>query len=481
MKSIKLLVILLFLTNLCAISQHHEQNYTPDPNPRIQQRIGEWQDIKFGLLMHWGPYSQWGIVESWSICPEDEGWCVPDTVKDYFAYKKHYENLGKTFNPTKFDPAKWARAAKEAGMKYVVFTTKHHDGFCMFDSKYTDYKITGPDCPFHTNPKADVTKEIFNAFRNEGLWVGAYFSKPDWHTPDYWWSHFPPLDRNVNYDPAKYPDRWNNFVNFTHNQVMELCTNYGKIDLFWFDGGWVQKNGPTGERPHAEGFSVKKRFDQDIKMDELVTEIRSKQPDAIVVDRAVEGKNQNYLTPENTVPDKMLPYPWESCIILGGGWSFSYNAKMRPTREMIHMLSDIVAKGGNLLLNIGPGPDGTWYDSAYDRLKEIGDWLKINGQAIYGTRPIAPYLDGKLRFTKGKDNSVNVIYLLAENEMLPLSVTVQGFAPEKGARITLLGKKGSSLKWTADGSGFKISIPESLGKAMPSKYAVVLHIDKIAK
>ena len=481
MKSIKLLVILLLLTNLYVVGQHHEQNYTPDPSPRIQQRIGEWQDIKFGLLMHWGPYSQWGIVESWSICPEDEGWCVPDTVKDYFAYKKHYENLGKTFNPTKFDPAKWARAAKEAGMKYVVFTTKHHDGFCMFDSKYTDYKITGPDCPFHTNPKADVTKEIFNAFRNEGLWVGAYFSKPDWHTPDYWWSHFPPLDRNVNYDPAKYPDRWNNFVKFTHNQVMELCTNYGKIDLFWFDGGWVQKNGPAGERPHVQGFSVKKRFDQDIKMDELVTEIRSKQPDAIVVDRAVEGKNQNYLTPENTVPEKMLPYPWESCIILGGGWSFSYNAKMRPTRDMIHMLSDIVAKGGNLLLNIGPGPDGTWYDAAYDRLKEIGDWLKINGQAIYGTRPIAPYVDGKLRFTKGKDGSVNIIYLLDENEKFPASITVQGFVPEKGAGITLLGKKGSTLKWIAEGKSFRISVPESLGNAMPSKYAVVLHINNIAK
>ena len=481
MRSITLVVILFMLNVLQAYSQHNEQTYTPDPNPRIQKRISEWQDIKFGLLMHWGPYSQWGIVESWSICPEDEGWCVPDTVKDYFAYKKHYENLGKTFNPTKFDPAKWAKAAKEAGMKYVVFTTKHHDGFCMFDSKYTDYKITGKDSPFRTNPKADVTKEIFNAFRNEGLWVGAYFSKPDWHCPDYWWPHFPPLDRNVNYDPAKYPERWNNYVKFTHNQVMELCSNYGKIDLFWFDGGWVQKNGPIGERPHSKGYSVKKRFDQDIKMDELVTEIREKQPEAIVVDRAVPGKNQNYLTPENTVPDKLLPYPWESCIILGGGWSYSFNAKMRPTREMIHMLNDIVAKGGNLLLNIGPGPDGTWYDEAYVRLKEMGEWLNINGEAIYGTRPIAPYVDGQLRFTNGKDGSANVIYLLKENEKLPAEIQVKGFVPEKGARITMLGKKGSSVKWKADGSGFKISVPEKLIKEIPSKYAIVLHISQVVK
>ena len=481
MKFIKLVFLVLIFSVLKVSGQHYEQSYTPDPDPNIRQRIDQWQDIKFGLLMHWGPYSQWGIVESWSICPEDEGWCVPDTVIDYFNYKRRYENLGKTFNPVKFDPEKWAKAAKEAGMKYVVFTTKHHDGFCMFDSKYTDYKITGKDCPFNTNPKADVTKAIFNAFRNEGLWVGAYFSKPDWHSSDFWWPQFPPFDRNINYDPAKYPERWQSFVNFTHNQVMELCTNYGKIDLLWFDGGWVQKIAPVGEPPRVPGFRVKKPYNQDIKMDELVTKIRSKQPLAIVVDRAVEGKNQNYLTPENTVPDKLLPYPWESCIILGGGWSFSYNAKMRPSREMIHMLADIVAKGGNLLLNIGPGPDGTWYDSAYDRLKNIGDWLKINGEAIYSTRPIAPYTDGKLRFTRTKDGSAYIIYLLSENEKLPSEISVKGFIPEKGAKITLLGKKGSSAKWKADGAGFKISVTDALSKTLPSEYAVVFKVNTVAK
>jgi alpha-L-fucosidase len=478
-----LLILFVFLCSFSVVyGQHEEQSYTPDPSPIIQKRIDQWQDIKFGLLMHWGPYSQWGIVESWSICPEDEGWCLPDTVKNYFAYKKQYENLGKTFNPTKFDPERWAKAAKGAGMKYVVFTTKHHDGFCMFDSKYTDYKITGANCPFHTNPKADVTKEIFNAFRKQGLWVGAYFSKPDWNTPDYWWSHFPPLDRNVNYDPAKYPERWNRFVNFTHNQVMELCTNYGKIDLLWFDGGWVQKNGPIGDKPaYSEGYRTKKRFDQDIKMDELVTKIRSKQPEAIVVDRAVPGKNQNYLTPENTVPDKLLPYPWESCIILGGGWSYSFNAKMRPTREMIHMLNDIVAKGGNLLLNIGPGPDGTWYDEAYVRLKEMGDWLTINGEAIYSTRPIVPYTDGQLRFTQDKKGAANIIYLLKENENLPATIAVNGFFPAKGSKINLLGIKGSHLKWSKNGTGFTVAIPKAVATALPSKYAVVLHISQIEK
>lgn len=481
MKSIKLFLLILFLTGLRVSAQHDEQIYIPDPNPLIQKRIDQWQDIKFGLLMHWGPYSQWGIVESWSICPEDEGWCVPDTVKDYFAYKKRYENLGKTFNPVKFDPVKWAKAARNAGMKYVVFTTKHHDGFCMFDTRYTDYKITGEDCAFHTNPKADVTKEIFNAFRNEGMWIGAYFSKPDWHSSDFWWPQFPPKDRNVNYDPALYPERWNSFVNFTHNQVMELCSNYGKIDLFWFDGGWVQKKEVKAKTPEIPEFIVKKPYNMDIKMDELVEKIRAKQPDAIVVDRAVEGKNQNYLTPENTVPDKMLPYPWESCIILGGGWSYSFNAKMMPTRKVIHMLSDIVAKGGNLLLNIGPGPDGTLYDEAYIRLKEIGDWLKINGEAIYSTRTLAPYYDSNLRFTRGKDGSAFIIYLLDENQKLPLEIKVKGFVPAKGAKISMIGGNGTSLKWISEGDIFKILINESQSKAMPSQFAVVFKVSNILR
>ncbi|HNG07420.1 MAG TPA: alpha-L-fucosidase, partial [Saprospiraceae bacterium] len=178
MEKFSLCMLFLLITMMFArIAYSQEQAYYPDPDPLIQKRIEEWKDLKFGLLMHWGPYSQWGIVESWSICPEDVSWATgariaKDSVSDYFTYLKNYENLKSSFNPVKFDPQRWAKAASDAGMKYVVFTTKHHDGFCMFDTKTTDYKVTDPACPFSANAKADVTKEIFNAFRNENMWVG---------------------------------------------------------------------------------------------------------------------------------------------------------------------------------------------------------------------------------------------------------------------------------------------------------------------
>ncbi len=229
MKKILCCLILLISIKIQAQQHNFSDSYVVPSDTLVQQKLAQWQDIKFGLLMHWGTYSEWGIVESWSICPEDEGWTQrkgPYAAK-YFEYVKAYENLQTTFNPTKFDPDKWAAAAKDAGMKYVVFTTKHHDGFCMFDTKQTDYKITSSKTPFSTNPKANVAKEVFDAFRKDGFLIGAYFSKPDWHCPYYWWPYFPPKDRNVNYDPKKYPERWNDFKNYTYNQIQELMTGYG--------------------------------------------------------------------------------------------------------------------------------------------------------------------------------------------------------------------------------------------------------------
>jgi len=372
-------------------------------------------------------------------------------------------------------------------MKYVVFTTKHHDGFCMFDTKETDYKITDKDCPFHTHEKANVTKEIFDAFRKEGLWTGAYFSKPDWHSEYYWYPYFPPLDRNVNYDPEEYPERWEKFVQFTHNQIMELMADYGKVDILWLDGGWVaaQKDEIEGwyyrrVKNSPSGFIKNKIVNQDIRMDDLVEKARQKQPGLIVVDRAVPGKNQNYLTPENRVPEKALPYPWEYCIIAGGGWSWVPNAEYKSGKEAVHMLVDIVAKGGNLLLNIAPGPDGTWHDGTYKLLEEMGSWMAVNSEAIYETRAIAPFKDGKVCLTRKKNtNTVYGIYLAADEEdNPPTKIWLNSIQPEDGAEVSLLGVEGK-LKWEKVGTGFSVEIPQDIRNNPPCEFAWIIKISEI--
>ena len=286
----------LFLFLLAMLSSNSLCQEKPNPSDRetdpvIIQKLEQWKDRKFGLLMHWGPYSQWGIVESWSICSEDEPWCSRN-IKNYNDYCRKYMKLKETFNPTRFDPSKWAIAAKYAGMQYVVFTTKHHDGFCMFDTRLTDYRITDAGCPFHSDPRADVAAEIFKSFREEGFWAGAYFSKPDWHSNDYWAEEWATPTRNVNYDIKKHPDRWKNFSKYTYNQIEELMTRYGKLDILWLDGGWVcpQNN-------------------QDIDMPGIAKMARKAQPGILIVDRTVAGKYENYRTPEQEVPRKAARLP----------------------------------------------------------------------------------------------------------------------------------------------------------------------------
>lgn len=450
-------------------AQHH--SYVAPSDPLVQQKLEEWKDLKFGLFMHWGTYSQWGIVESWSLCPEDEGWTVRrgPYSNDYFGYRKAYEDLKKTFNPTKFDPSKWADAAKAAGMKYVVFTTKHHDGFCMFDTKQTDYKITDKNSGFYTNPKNNVAKEIFNSFREKGFWTGAYFSKPDWHNENYWWPYFPPKDRNVNYDPKKYPERWNAFKDFTYNQVEELMRDYGKMDILWLDGGWVR---PLSTVDRTVEWQKGIKDDQDIDMKRIGTMARKHQPGLIIVDRTVTGEYENYTTPEQEVPEKPLSYPWETCMTMGNSWSFVPNDQYKSARQLVHLLVKIVSRGGNFLLNIGPGPDGDLDPVAYQRLEDIGKWMSVNGGAIYATQPIAPYSTGSFYFTQNKkDSSINAIYLASETEkQLPSEIRIPNFTLTKAAKISIFGAR-NKLKWEIAGADILIHIPKSLQQTIPASFA----------
>ena len=453
--------ILVCLTLACRAEEN-----PVEMEPWLRQRLEWFQDLKFGFMMHWGPYSQWGCIESWPLVEEDK-WARPDELqawqergKDLERFKRDYWALSKTFNPEKFAPAQWAKTAKEAGMKYVVFTTKHHDGFCMFDTRLTDYRITAPEVPFHENVRSNVVREVFDAFRNEGLGIGAYFSKADWHSPYYWSPDAPARTRNPNYDPLVEPKRWEQFVAYTHGQIKELMTGYGHIDILWLDAGQV--------RPPK----------QDIRMDKLATMARQHQPGLIVVDRTVGGRYENYRTPEQEVPDKPLPYPWETCMTMGEQWSFKPNDHYKSAHRLICLLVDIVGKGGNLLLNVGPQPDGELSAAAQRRMKEIGDWLRINGTAIYATRPCPPFKEGQIVFTR-KANSLYAIYLTRdENEGLPETLNFSSIQPKTGSTVLLLGSN-RKLNWRTDAGGTTtIQIPADLAKTPPCRYAFAFRIEQ---
>ncbi len=470
----KLLFFIAIFISFSLFAQEHNASlkYTVPSDKLVQAKIQEWRKIKFGLLMHWGTYSQWGVVESWSLCPEDEGWTQRKGpfAKDWFGYKQAYENLQTTFNPVKFNPTKWAQAAKNAGMKYVVFTTKHHDGFCMFDTKQTDYKITSVKSLFSKNAKANVTKEVFNAFRAQGFMTGAYFSKPDWNTPDYWWKYFPPKDRNVSYDPKKYPERWNAFKKFTYNQIEELMSGYGKVDILWLDGGWVR---PYSSIDTSVEWQRTITHNQDIDMGNIAAMARTHQPGLMVVDRTVHGEFENYVTPEQQVPATYLPYPWESCMTLGNSWSYVPNDQYKSSRKVIHLLTEIVSKNGNLLLNIGPGPDGEWDPNAYARLEQIGKWININGEAIYDADadPALPG-QGKWVFTK-KQDCIYAIYQLAEKEAIAetYSLNIKLYHPIKEVQILGMDQK---LNYKQENNNLTITAPST--KINANTEAVVFKI-----
>ncbi len=438
-----------------------------ETDPLVLQKLEWFQDQKFGLMMHWGPYSQWGVVESWSICSEDEPWCRR-SLPDYVEYKRRYEALPKTFNPVKFDPSLWARAARAAGMRYVVTTTKHHDGFCMFDTKQTEYRITGPDVPFARNPRANILKETFDAFRREGFGIGAYFSKPDWHSPDYWAPEWATPDRHVNYDTDKYPERWKKFKDFTHAQIRELMTGYGPVDILWLDGGWVR---PYPVLPAGLKGLIRQPFNQDIDMPALAAMARGHQPGLIVVDRSVTGRYENYRTPEQEVPEKPLPYIWETCMTMGDSWSYIPNDHYKPANRLIHLLVDIVSKGGNFLLNIGPDAQGELPPDSLARLREIGDWMAVNAEAIYKTRPVAPYKEAKICFTRLPDGAVCAIYLAdADESRPPESLMLTSHQPRPGSKVEMLGVK-NTLRWEPVGKGVLIHIPPSAVRNPPCRHA----------
>ena len=423
--------------------------YVPPVEEDVKARLAEWQDLKFGLFIHWGAYSQWGIIESWSLAPDDISWQYKARKDmDYFDYVREYEHLKDTFNPVGFDPGKWADAARYAGMKYVVFTTKHHDGFCMFDTQQTDYKVTDEGCAFHTDPRANIAKEVFEAFRARDIKPGAYFSIPDWHSNDFWWRRFPPKSTRANYKASEHPEKWAAYQDFVAAQLDELTSGeYGDLFLMWYD------------MPVTDD-SKEARYD----WERFAGIVRGNQPGMIMVARGQHDIYENYQTPEQTIPEKALDCPWESCVTMTYSWSYRPGAEYKSVKELLTMLVQIVSRGGNFLLTVGPGPDGTLEEAAYDRLKGIGDWMQVNAEGIYATKAIAPYQDGKVYYT-AKGDFVYAFYIPEEGEPMPAEIVIPSFVPAGTRGVTMPGF-GKALKWKkAEGGGVAVALPASLRKS----------------
>jgi len=211
---------------------------------------------------------------------------------------------------------------------------------------------------------------------------------------------------------------------------------------------------------------------QDVDMTRISKMCRQLQPGIIIVDRWVPGPYENYHTPEQQIPDKPLPYPWETCMTMAGSWSYVPNDKYKSTNTIIHNLVDIVSKGGNYLLNIAPGPDGEWHDDAYVKLKEIGEWMKLNGEAIYNTRPIAPYKENNICFTQSKDNKkIYMQYMRKENEMVTAEISFKGIEPGSKAVVSVV-SNGKKLSWKKENGTIKINLP----KGTTAQHAIVLKI-----
>jgi alpha-L-fucosidase len=338
----------------------------------------------------------------------------------------------------------------------------------MFDTKQTDFKIS--DGPFAQNPKADVAKFVFDAFRKKNFMIGAYFSKPDWHCPFYWWPKYATPDRNVNYDIRKYPWRWNEYKSYTFNQIQELMTSYGTVDILWLDGGWVRPLETVNDEVRSWGAKIPP-FSQDIDMPSIAAMARRKQPGVLIVDRTVHGPYENYQTPEQRVPGKQLDHPWESCMTLANNWGYVPNDHYKSSAKVIHTLIEIVAKGGSLLLGIGPKPDGTLTDEAVQRLEEIGKWMKNNGEAIYGTRTLPYYQDEQVFFTRNKRGDRDYALVVLDGNKIPAIIRWNGNPPAKGSAIKCLSAN-TNVKWKLEDRKTIITLSPALIKKLGNQPAL---------
>ncbi len=413
-----LIVLISHATSIPLLAGENPQPKILPPRP---QSLEAWRKMRFGLFIHWGPVALTGREIGWS-----RGKPTPREV---------YDNLYKKFNPQKFDAQEWVATAKAAGMRYIILTSKHHDGFCLWDSQQTDYDIMST--PF----RRDVMKELTDECKRQKMAFGPYYSILDWYQPDYGES------RGVGpgYQLDREPDM-DKYVSYMKSQLRELNTRYGPFLVFWFDGEW--------EKPWSPVRGI-----------DLNNFCRRLQGDALINNRVGKGRQGmegmskpgqfagDFGTPEQRVGTFSREVPWETCMTICTQWAWKPDDRLKSLRQCLHVLIQTAGGDGNLLLNVGPMPDGRIEPRQVERLRQIGGWLEKYGQSIYATRG-GPFRPGKWGASTCREKTIYVHVLSWPGEKLVL--------PPIGRKITgsrLLTGGQVSLRQTAN--GINISVPEA--------------------
>ncbi len=444
-------IYLIIFSYLMVCSSHAQKK-----EPTQDEKMGWWRDARFGMFVHWGLYS--AAAGEWNGKTNKGGGQEWIQFYEGIPTAEYEKVLKPQFKPTENFAAEWARVAKSAGCKYIVFTTKHHEGFALHDSKVSDYDARD----FYGR---DLVKEIVDACRNEGLRVGFYHSVIDWHHPHaFVGGGLPSIkgDTNEGRDHSKY-------VGYLHNQVGELLTNYGDVDILWWDYS----------SPETQGEAW--------KANELIAKVRKHQPDIIMNNRlfakaqtggvSAEGfdlKQGDFVTPEQKIPENGIEgVDWETCMTMNGTWGYSkHDNNWKSTETLVRNLIDVVSKGGNYLLNIGPKADGSVPVESVERMQQIGDWIEINGESIYGTtaNPLSGTPWGRCT-QKEISKNINRLYLHIFDFPEDGILNITGENLDVSKAFYLNGK--SKIKFKKNSEGVKLFLSED----KKSEYATVVVLD----
>ncbi len=378
------------------------------PFRSVDENLKEWKDARFGMFIHWGPVSLKGTEIGWSRgreIPVDE-----------------YDNLYKQFNPVKFNAGEWVKLAKEAGMKYIVFTSKHHDGFCNWNTKYTDYNI------MNSAFKRDIMKELSEACKKQGMALGFYHSTCDWHHPD-----FPRTSPGGSV--KREVSNLDRYTEYLKNQSVEIIQNYGPLLVMWYD--------------------VPQEFDA-TRGQGVIDHIRKIQPGILVNNRT--GAKGDFDTPEQRVGKFQDDRPWETCMTIARQWAWKPNDDVKSLEQCLHNLIRSAGGDGNLLFNVGPKPDGTIEPLQVERLRDMGKWMKKYGYAIYGTRG-GPFKPADWGVSTKKGNTV-YLHILRWSGSSPKITLPDIGIPIKSVKLA----DGGKINYRKSGSSYLIEFDGKLIK-----------------